>query len=198
MGNYTRLADSVAKSLEKLQTEYIDLLLLHRPTDTTEHQSCFDAMKELQTKGKIHHLGISNFTLAQMQHAWDYTKGNIFTNQVEYHLALDQSQLKSFADTHHFQLTAYSPLGHGHLLKEAALLPIAEKHTASVAQICIARLLQQGCIVIPKASSEKRLQENFEAQHLVLDEEDLAIIASLPKNHRYINPPFAPKWDETL
>jgi 2,5-diketo-D-gluconate reductase B len=80
-------------------------------------------------------------------------------------------------------------------LKEPALLPIAEKHTASVAQICIAWLLQQGCIVIPKASSEKRLKENFEAQNLVLDAEDLDIIASLPKNHRYINPPFAPKWD---
>jgi 2,5-diketo-D-gluconate reductase B len=92
-------------------------------------------------------------------------------------------------------LTAYSPLGHGNLLKNPALQTIADKHQATVAQICIAWLLQQHCVVIPKASSEARLAENLATLQLVLDEEDVAIIASLPKHHRYFNPPFAPEWD---
>jgi 2,5-diketo-D-gluconate reductase B len=86
-------------------------------------------------------------------------------------------------------------LGHGNLLKNQSLQIIADKYWVSIAQVCIAWLLQQGCVVIPKTSNRKRLQENFDAQDLVLDNEDLEIIANLPKNHRYINPPFAPKWD---
>ena len=64
-----------------------------------------------------------------------------------------------------------------------------------MAQVCIAWLLQQGRIVIPKASSKERLQENFDAQTFMLDEEALELIAQLPKHHRYVSPPFAPEWD---
>jgi diketogulonate reductase-like aldo/keto reductase len=73
-----------------------------------------------------------------MQHARDYTGGKIFTNQVECHLELSQEKVKAFADAHHFLLTAYSPLGHGNLLKNERLASLAEKHHATVAQICIA------------------------------------------------------------
>jgi 2,5-diketo-D-gluconate reductase B len=194
--NYGRLAESFEESLEKLQTEYVDLLLLHRPTTLFEHEKCFDVMMDLQQKGKINHFGVSNFRVADMEHAVRYTDGKIFTNQIEYHLELGQEKVKVFAEANGILITAYSPLGHGHLLKNEALWGIAEKHSVSVAQVCIAWLLQQGCIVIPKASSEERLTENFTAQVLVLDEEDLAVIVSLPKNHRYINPPVAPQWDE--
>jgi 2,5-diketo-D-gluconate reductase B len=195
MENYGRLAPSLEESLQRLQTDYVDLLLLHRPTTLAEHEQCFDVLMKLQEEGKIKHFGVSNFTLAQLQHAWDYTKGNIFTNQIEYHPELGQEMLKTFADQHGILLTAYSPLGHGNLLKNQTLQALAEKHSASVAQICIAWLLHQGAIVIPKASATVRLEENFAAQQLVLDEEDLQIIATLPKNHRYINPSFAPAWD---
>jgi diketogulonate reductase-like aldo/keto reductase len=173
----------------------VDLLLLHRPTNLAEHEKCFDAMIQLQNAGKINHFGVSNFRVADMEHAVQYTGGKIFTNQIEYHLELGQEKVKAFAEANGILITAYSPLGHGHLLKDKRLFPIAEKHSVSVAQICIAWLLQQGSIVIPKASSEERLAENFASQGLLLDEEDLAVIASLPKHHRYVNPPVAPIWD---
>ena len=100
MDTYPSLSQSLEQSLQKLQTDYIDLFLLHRPTTTEEHEKCFDVLFQLQQEGKIKYFGISNFTLAQTQHAREYTGGKIFTNQVEYHLELDQSGIKSFADEH--------------------------------------------------------------------------------------------------
>ena len=194
--DFERLTEAFSESLERLQVEYVDLLLLHRPTNIQQHEKCLDEMIQLQQQGKIKNFGVSNFTVAQMQHAWEYTSGKIFTNQVEYHASLSQDKVKAFCEVHGMKLTAYSPLGHGNLLKNQMLFEIAQKHKVSVAQICIVLLLQEGCVVIPKASSVERLKENFEAQDVMLDEEDLERIASLPKGHRYINPPFAPEWDE--
>ncbi len=94
-------------------------------------------------------------------------------------------------------LTAYSPLGHGHLLKNPHIQKIAKKHETTVAQVCLARLLQQGCVAIPKSQSLARLQENLASQKLILDDEDFVSISSLPQNHRYLNPPFAPKRDNS-
>ena len=193
--NYEGLVDAFHESLERLQVAYVDLLLLHRPTTLVQHEKCFDELKQLQVQGKIKHFGISNFTVAQMQHAWEYTKGAIFTNQIEYHATLSQEQVKWFCENRNMVVTAYSPLGHGNLLKNQVLLEIAEKHGVSVAQVCIAWLLQEGVVVIPKARTVDKLKDNFEAQHLILDVEDLKNIALLPKDHRYIDPPFAPEWD---
>ena len=152
---------------------------------------------KLLTQGRARRFGISNFTFRQMEHAWNYTNGKIFTNQIEYHIHLSQDKIKSFADDHGILITAYSPLGHnGYVLREEKLQPIVEKYNVTVAQVCLARLLQQGCVVIPRSKNEGRMKENLASLSLTLDEEDLAVIASLPKHYRYINPPFAPKWDE--
>ena len=195
--DYGSLYPSFLASLQKLQMEYVDLLLLHRPTNLPEHERALDVMMQLQDEGKVRNIGVSNFTVVQLQHAWKYTGGRIYTNQIEYHPCLSQDTIKAFADEQGIVITAYSPLGHGNLLNNQTLQMIADKHGASVAQICIAWLLQQGCVVIPKASSVGRLKENFDAQTLELDEEDFAMIASLPKHHRYIDPPFAPEWDKS-
>ncbi|GHW02978.1 hypothetical protein AGMMS50249_7640 [candidate division SR1 bacterium] len=118
-------------------------------------------------------------------------------SQIEYHPTLDQTKMLDFARKTGMLITAYSPLGHGHLLSNETLQKIADKHSASIAQICIARLLQQRCVVIPKASARERIQENFNAQKIVLDVEDLKMIDTLPKSHRYVTPPLiSPKWNE--
>ena len=205
MENYERLADSVQESLNKLKTDYVDLLLLHRPTNEAEHERCFDEMKKLKDTGKIKQFWVSNFTLAQLQHARNYTEGQIFTNQIEYHVWLSQNVIKSWADQQGMVVTAYSPLWHGHLLKDdSSKIPadkgklgkIAEKHGITIAQVCLAWLLQHWCVVIPRSKNRERLKENLAAQQVTLDHEDLEVIATLPKNHRYINPPFAPQWDK--
>jgi predicted oxidoreductase len=73
MTDYGRILDACEESLKRLQTDYLDLLLLHRPTTISEHEQCLDSLLRLQEQGKIKHFGVSNFTVAQMQHARDYT-----------------------------------------------------------------------------------------------------------------------------
>lgn len=141
--NYGNLLSSFEQSLQKLQTDYVDLLLLHRPTNLKQHEQCFDALLHLKQQGKIREFGVSNFTLAQLKHAWEYTQGQIFTNQIEYHISLSQDTLKSYMDEKEILLTAYSPLGHGNLLKDPTIQSLAKKHQVSAAQICITWLLQQ-------------------------------------------------------
>ena len=70
---YSEVEQSVEMSLKKLQTEYVDLLLLHWPTTLEQHEQALDSMMKLQDAGKIKHIGVSNFTLSQLEHVWDYT-----------------------------------------------------------------------------------------------------------------------------
>jgi 2,5-diketo-D-gluconate reductase B len=108
--------------------DYVDLLLLHRPTTLEEHERCLDVVMKLQEAGKVNHFGVSNFTLAQLEHAWNYTGGRIFTNQIEYHPCLSQERIKGFCDEKGIKITAYSPLGQGNLLKNQILQSLADKH----------------------------------------------------------------------
>lgn len=193
--NYDHLTASLESSLQKLKLDYVDLLLLHRPTSLPQHEKCLNEMQNLVQNGKIKHFWVSNFNLSQLKHAQDYTNWQIFTNQIEYHAELSQKTLKDFMDSQNIVLTAYSPLWHWHLIKDSTIQNIASKHSVSPAQVCIQRLLQQNCRVIPKASTPERILDNFKSANLVLDLEDLAQINLLPKNHRYVNPPFAPQRD---
>ena len=125
---YDRVENSLTASLHRLKMDYVDLVLLHRPINERVHEPCLDALMQLQESGKIRHFGVSNFTFAQLEHAWEYTGGKIFTNQVEYHPCLSQEKLKAFADEKCMKITAYSPLGHGNLLKNQELQLLATKH----------------------------------------------------------------------
>lgn len=90
-------------------------------------------------------------------------------------------------------MMAYSPLWHQHLLKNSELVKIANEYSISVPQLCLAYLLKKGFIVIPKASSIEHLKDNYSSLDIELSDEIIKKVDSLPKNYRYINPPFAPE-----
>lgn len=131
----------------------------------------------------------------QIQFLYQRFGDEIFTDQIEWHACLSTPALEAFAKEKNLILTAYSPLGQGHLLENQDLLVLAEELGISLAQLAIAYLLHKGAIVIPKASSRGRLQENLEALKIKLSEEVLARVDALPKRYRYCNPPFAPQWN---
>ena len=133
-----------------------------------------------------------------LQEAIKYTDGQIFAQQVEYHVNLSQDILKSFGDDHNLIFEAYSPLAHGHLKKNDILESIAHKHQKTVSQVALRWLLdQKNVVVLPKASSREHLEENFAVEAWTLDDQDRAEIAALPKHFRYCDVPFLrPDWDK--
>jgi len=190
---------AVETSLHNLWLDYLDLVLLHRPTNIDEHHRTLDILLQLQSQQKIRHMWVSNFTTSQLEDAIEYTNGAIYTNQVEYHVFLDQQKMRDVWTKHNVILTAYSPLAHGHIFHptyQETFQSLGQKYKATIAQIAIARLLsQQHVCCIPKGSSREHLEQNFAAQDIVLSPEDIAILNDLPKSYRYCNPPFAPQRD---
>jgi 2,5-diketo-D-gluconate reductase B len=119
----------------------------------------------------------------------------IEVHQFEYHVLLDQSKMVGYCQSKGIVVTAYCPLAQGRLADYPALAAIAAKHNASSAQVALKWLLDQnGVAAIPKASRAESQLANFAAQTLTLDDADRAAIAALPKDQRFVSPPFAPDW----
>lgn len=198
---YTQRESKFNQSLENLQTEYIDEILLHRPTTLENDIAMLTTLLTLQTTGKIKQIWVANFPLWYLQQLPTKILTQLSCNQIEVHPFLFSQAMHDFVQEKKLTITAYSPLAHGKILNHPVLHTIAEKKsyklwkTVSVAQICIARCLSFWYTVIPKTTQQSRLQENREAQDIQLEDSDFEAIAQLPKHHRYCNPPFAPQWD---
>ncbi len=189
------LARSVEKSLRQLRTGFLDLCLIHWPSDRFPLDASLDALQRLRSEGKIRHLGVSNFPPAYLRRACDLAP--VFTNQVEYHPLLGQETLLRLCRENGVLLTAYSPLAQGAVFREPVLREIGKKYGKSPAQVALRWLLEQDRVAaIPRSSSEKNLRENFEVFDFELAGEDIKKIDRLPKNQRQVNPAFAPDWGE--
>lgn len=199
INNYTsaRCRSSVEQSLRNLRTDYLDLVLLHRPNTRVGHHEAYDTLLQLKQEGKVRYIGVSNFPIAQLEDAIQHTWNQIFTNQIELHPHFDPIKVRTYCQEHHILVSAYSPFAHGRIFDDVILQQIAEKHHATTAQVALAWTLfvSQG-VVLPKASSRDRLGENLWGLDLTLDAEDIATIARLPKDQRRCTPVFHPLWDE--
>ncbi|HEX3347888.1 MAG TPA: aldo/keto reductase [Acetobacteraceae bacterium] len=185
------------ESLRKLRLDYVDLYLIHWPAAGMDVQRAMESLMRLQAGGLAKHIGVSNFPVALMRRCIEEARAPIVCNQVEYHVMLDQTKVLAYARAHGIAVTAYCPLARGNLGEVEALARIARKHGATPAQIALKWLLDQdGVAAIPKASRAANQQENWDAQKIVLDGEDRAAIAALPKSRRIVNPAAGPKWDE--
>ena len=181
-------------SLDRLDTPYVDLLLIHWPSPELELADALRGLAVIRAEGRAKSIGVSNFPPRLLQRAIDVGV-NLACLQVECHLLLDQSKLLGICRPNGMALTAYSPLAKGSGLDTPALNTIARKHGATPAQVALAWLLaHEGVAMVPKAASPARQEENLGALRVKLDEEDLAAIAALPKDRRAVNPAMAPDW----
>lgn len=191
-----QVGPAVSSSLKNLQTDYLDLCLIHWPVDDVPVAETIEAMRQEQQKGKIKHLGVSNFTTYYLE---QIEKSGIrtITNQVEYHAMLDQSALRKKLKVMNMTLSAYSPLARGRLIDHPLLDEIGEKYDKSSSQVALRWLLDQDDVwVLPKSATHERRKSNFELFDFQLDEEDhMTINNEFEKNKRVINPEFAPSWD---
>jgi len=167
------------ESLQKLDTDYIDLMLLHWPNPDIPLRETLDAMKELQTTGVIRHIGVSNFSAALVNEA--ALHATIFANQVKYHPYHPQDDLVQQAKSHDYMLTAYSPLARGEVHGDPILQEIGARYGKSSAQVALRWLVQQGVSAIPKAASDTHREANFAIFDFALSADEMRTVDALRK-----------------
>ncbi len=192
--NGSAIRRAVDASLARLATPYVDLLLIHWPSPDLDLPDALRALAAIRAEGRAKAIGVSNFPPRLLQRA--IAEGvELACLQVECHLLLDQSKLLGITRAAGMTLTAYSPLAKGENLDLPAVRQVAAKHGATLAQVALAWLLaHDGVAMVPKAASPARQKENLGALALRLDAADLAALAALPKDRRFVNPSFAPDW----
>lgn len=164
-------------SLRRLQTDRLDLYLLHWPGSIPLEETV-EAFEDLVQAGKIRHFGVSNFDTGEMETLWSLPGGaKAMTNQVLYNLTRRgiEWDLLPWCRRHALPVMAYSPLEQGDMVDGQGLQTVARRHDVSPAQVALAWVLRQdGVVAIPKAASERHLRENRAALDLPLSEEDMA------------------------
>ncbi len=179
--NYDLLA-ACERSLQRLQTDYIDLYLIHWPSETIPLAESMRALNHLVAQGKIRHVGVSNFDLPLLQEAVRLCETPLATNQVHYnvrHREYIQNGVIPYCQEQGILVTAYSPLLDG-TLEDATVQAIAQRHNATPAQVALQWLIQQPQVIaIPKSSKRPRQQENWDATAVVLSAEDITKLNQL-------------------
>ena len=184
----------VNNCLERLRTNYIDLLYIHWPADPYEPETTLGALQELYDAGTVRNIGVSNFEPETMDTARDVLDAPISANQIECHPLLQQEELREYAVRNDHWTVAFCPLAQGDVFDVPQLRAVAEKHETSPAQVSLAWLLsKENVAVIPKASSEIHMRENLAAADLKLDQEDVDRIDSIDREMRIIDREYA-RW----
>lgn len=189
---YDDVHAAIDDSLDRLQTDYVDLLLVHWPTDDTPIKETMRAFTEIQGEGKAKAIGVSNFTSDLLDEALDHAP-SIAVNQVEMHVYHQQHELLEYCKENDILLTAYSPLSRGRVADDPLLQEIGEKYDKTAAQVALRWLVQQeNVIAIPKAIPEELQQENLDALSFELSEHDMDEISGIEQRPKLIDPGFAP------
>jgi diketogulonate reductase-like aldo/keto reductase len=191
-----RLRRSAEASLKDLGLERVDLLLVHWPNAAVRLGDTLAALHRVRQDGLTKHIGVANFPSALLREA--IAEFPIACDQVEYHPYLSQRALLDVASSHRVVVTAYSPLGSGGLLADPVLGEIAQARGCSPAQVCLRWLLDQsGVAVIPKAAGHANRVDNLATLEMApLTYEERSRVDGLARGRRFINPSFAPDWDE--
>ncbi|MCU0985810.1 MAG: aldo/keto reductase [Acetobacteraceae bacterium] len=183
-------------SLSRLGLDYVDLFLIHWPNPAVPLAPTLAMMEVLKERGLARAIGVANFTPRLLREAIA-TGAPLAANQVEYHVMLGQEPLLALCRAHGIALTAYSPLGKGGLTDDPVLARIGAKHGVTGAQVALAWLTGQEMVAaIPKSGRAENMRANLASLSLTLDDEDRAAIAALPKDRRFVNPAFAPNWND--
>ena len=194
-----KLVAAAKRSLENLDTDYVDLLLLHWPDDRVPLSETISALCELQKQGLTRNIGVSNFNIANIIEAKRYADVPIAVNQVEFHPFIKQKTLQTFLNNHHILLEAYSPLARGDVFDNKIIKDIADKHGITAAQVSLAWILaDKHRIAIPKTSNPEHLQGNLDAIKVELNADELEKIGNLARSdgRKIKHPDYSPEWDD--
>ena len=172
------IEDSFNRSLERLALDYVDLYLIHWPVP-----------ERLQDQGKVKSIGVSNFSIQDLELLKTVSDVIPAVNQVEFHPLFNHPELKAYCEENGIALQAYAPLARGAYLKSPLMIEIGKSHQKSPAQVGLRWLVQQGIAVIPKSIHEERLAENSQIFDFVLSDEEMAAITAMDVQQRVAGVP---------
>lgn len=185
---YENTRQSFTESLERLQTDYLDLFLIHWPKPGPESSDwkelvsgSWKAMEEFYAEGKVRALGVSNFLPHHMDVLLKGADIRPMVNQLELHVGYMQEAAVQYSKAWGIQVQAWSPLGRRRVLQEPLVTEMAKRYGMSPAQFLLKFLLKQDIGVIPKASSMERMTENLELPGTEIEEEDMQLLRCLPQ-----------------
>ena len=177
--------DAVEKTLQRLDTDYIDLLLIHQPAGN--YIAGYRQMEKAYKEGKVRAIGLSNFTQAQIEEILSVCEVKPTVLQTELHPYHQEPALKAFLRENGIVPQAWYPLGHGDkaLLEEPLFAELGKKYGKSAAQIILRWHMQDGNIVIPGSKNPEHIKANFDLFDFALTDEEMKIIAAMNQNKRY-------------
>lgn len=181
IGNYgyERAKASIDESLRKLQTDYIDLMLLHQPF--CDRYGAYRALEEAYRAGKLRAIGVSNFYPDHLVDLAYNVEVKPMVNQVETHVFNQQREARKFMDELDCRIMSWGPLAEGRngFFTNSLLTEIGKRHGKSVAQVALRWLLQSGVIIIPKSTHRERMAENLNIFDFELSVDEMAQIQTL-------------------
>lgn len=183
--SYQKTKNAIQESLKNLQTDYIDLLLLHEPY--VQEQEMYKAIQEAYYDGKVRAVGISNYDGKRLEEFMKRCTVIPAVNQVECHVYYQKWQFQKLLENYHITMQAWAPLAQAkeNLNQESILLEIAKKYHKTAAQIALRFLIQRGISVIPKSRRKERLIENINIFDFELTNEEMKIIQELDRDDTF-------------
>ncbi|MEF3355509.1 aldo/keto reductase [Paenibacillus sp. GYB006] len=194
---YESAKKAFAKSLERLQVDYLDLYLIHQPFGDV--YGSWRAMEELYREGKIRAIGVSNFHMDRLVDLMNHNEVAPAVNQIETHPFCQQIESANFMKENNVQIESWGPFAEGknNIFQNETLVAIAEKYNKSVAQVILRWLTQRGVVAIPKSVHKERIIENFNIFDFKINQEDMDKITELDTKNSvffsHTDPEFV-KW----
>lgn len=192
--NYADAKASIQQSLELLDVEYIDLMIIHCPKpwdqyhDEDRHfegnKEAWRALEEFYKEGKIKAIGLSNFQIVDIENILATCTVKPVVNQILAHVSNTPSELIEYCQSNDILVEAYSPIGHGELFKNEAIKTLSEKYGVSLPQLCIRYTLQLGLVPLPKTANPAHMKNNAEL-NFVISDEDMATLRATKKIENY-------------
>lgn len=176
---YEETKKSVEESLRKLQTDYLDLMLLHQPFN--DYYGAYRALEDLYDEGKLRAIGVSNFYPDRLVDLASFTRIPPMVNQIETHVLNQRTEDHEWMGKYHIAHEAWAPFGEGRggLFDNGALKQIGEKYGKTTAQVMLRWNILRGVIVLPKSTHKERMIQNLNVFDFTLTEEDMSAIAGL-------------------
>ncbi len=186
---YSQTLRSYELSLKKLQTDYVDLYLIHWPIKATRKET-WKALETIYQEKRVRAIGVANYQLPFLDELKEYSTITPALNQVEFSPYLYLEDLLKNCQSQHIQLQAYTPLVRGMRMDDPKLQSLAKKYEKTPAQIILRWIIQLGVSAIPKSSNPARIKENFDIFDFEISQEDCLFINTFHENLRIVDNPM--------